>query len=212
MFAELGKVAKVLIDSIAKIKNITDKRKYRQSCIDVISVYYVLKDIRDDAVKLLNACNWNPNEKISTLSELELSAFLCFCDEILRKQGERLYCLERKINSDQCLAFMDDELHRKLLEAIGHKSQRVVSLHGIASTLVIEAMLPSETPEDRVELIQRMSGLENDTLNLNEIRQEIDNFSLLLKQYKNYSVSLVDNPELVEITELAKSNAMLGRV
>lgn len=208
MFSELYKVVTAILDSIGKIKKITDKQKQEKAFIDVFSTYYVLKNIRDDAVKLLNGCNWDPKKKISSLSESELKPFLDICDDILRKQGERLYLLERKINSDQCLSFMDDELHQKLLKLIGHKSERVANLHSMASNLIINAMFDiCDTPEDRVDLILRMSGLNENTLNVFKIKEEIDNFSVLLKQYKSYSEALLDKPQLIEITRIAKINA-----
>ncbi|WP_241902138.1 hypothetical protein [Vibrio breoganii] len=208
MFSSLFRVLIELLPSLEKVKSISDDAQRQKAHVQIFSTYFVLKDLTEDALRLMNSCGWDPVNYIGSLKDEDLTPYLSVCDSILRKQGARLYVLQQAIFSDSCLAFKDYELQKRLREIIGHKSDRVRTLHGAASGLVINAMLViCETPEDRIELILSMSGVDPDAVNAKEIEIEIREFESLLTRYKEYAEQLVEPSNLIKVIEKARSNA-----
>lgn len=148
MFAQIKAVLDVLIASVKvgrELKKETDRETF---VVDVLSIYSLLKDTVEEGESLIVSAGSNPAAKLTSLPPVSASELVKAWDAGLNRQAERLYRLQGMIFAQDVLSVVAPEYQKSVAKAVGIKSSRVITLHGIGSSLVIRSMFGiKETPE-----------------------------------------------------------------
>src|SRR5664280_955024 len=148
MFSQLVGVVGLVKGGIASLLTLKSKRERTAALLGVLKFHFVLSDCVRDGEYLVEAAGPNPIAKLQSFPPAEVEAHLSNWDLLLRKQGSRLYTLQGYLFGEHHLAIIDPELQTELNKAIGYKMQRVVTLHGIGSSLFFRLMLPLEETQE----------------------------------------------------------------
>lgn len=206
MFSQLKQVVDVVRSAIEGIGKFKDKEERRSAVIDVLKVYFILKDCVDDGENLISDANGDPSGKIKSLDSLDAALTAKKWDKVLKKQGVRLYTLQDYLIGQHHLSVISPALVEKIHEIIGYKMDRVVTLHGIGAGLYFNAILPvNETPEEKAALVEVMAGAEEDgTLDMVKIGKEIEELRFALSQYRLIVERLLSDEELLSLSKTAR--------
>lgn len=205
MFAQLKGVVDLIRTGISDLRTFQSAKARKEAVLDVLRVYFLLKDCVDDGEALVKEAQPNPVERISQMSpEVALSTIEKW-DAAIRKQGIRLYQLQGALVGQHHIAVINPALLERISEAIGYKMDRAVTLHGIGAALFFKNMFPvANTPEEKAAYISTMAGEESDGLNMHRICSEIQTLRESLDEYRDIVERLVTNAELLELSQRAR--------
>jgi hypothetical protein len=207
MFSQLVGIVGLVKSGIAGLLTLKSKRARTSALLGVLKFHFVLSDCVRDGEYLVEAAGPDPIAKLRSFPPDEIETHLSNWDAILRKQGSRLYTLQGYLFGEHHLAIVNPELQEQLSKAIGYKMQRVVTLHGIGSSLFFRLIFPlEETAEDKARLICTMAGEKSkETLNLKRIRKEIAQLRIALADYQAVVKELVPSEELLRLSKRARN-------
>jgi len=210
MFAELKSVVDIIRTGISGLKNFKSAKARENAVLDVLRVYFILKDCVDDGEVLLVEAQPNPVEKLRQMEPEAALALIERWDSIIRKQGIRLYKLQNGLLTQQHIAVINPTLQNQLIQVVGSKFDRTLTLHSIGAALFFKNMLPiANTSEEKARYISIMAGEEGNNLNMERINTEILNLRKSLDQYRSVVERMVTNSELLQFSERARRETEL---
>ncbi|MBI1887716.1 MAG: hypothetical protein HYS19_04995 [Nitrosomonadales bacterium] len=205
MFAQLKGVVDLIRTGISDLRNFQSAKTRENAVLDVLRVYFILKDCVDDGERLVSEAQPNPVEKLAQMEPDAALATIERWDATIRKQGIRLYQLQGALLGQHHIAVIDPVLQKRITEAIGYKMDRTVTLHGIGAALFFKNMFPvANTSEEKARYISTMAGEENDSLNMPRICAEIQSLRESLDQYRGVVERLVTDAELLQLSQRAR--------
>lgn len=206
MFAQIKSVVDLIVSGVKDFRSFKSVKERNDAVLDLLRVYFTLKDCVDDGEKLVVEAEPDPVEKISSMEPDVAIATLERWDATIRKQGIRLYRLQGAIFGQDHLTVINPELQKCISEVIGYKMDRTVTLHGIGSALFFKAAFPTEnTKEEKARYVSVMAGENDGSLNMQRIREEITMLRDSLNQYRIVVERLVSNAELLQLSKRARN-------
>ena len=211
MFSQLKNVVDLIRSSFGEISKLRSNRERKEIILQILKIYFLLKDCVDDGEILIKAADYNPVGKIKSMDGDEAIAALTAWDTILRKQGLRLYILQDCIFGEAHLSIINPELQNRISEIIGYKMDRAVTLHGIGATLSLRNMFPiKSTDEEKARLVTLMAGARDDgPLNTEEINSELAALRSALDEYRNVVERFVSDEELLTLSRRAREQILI---
>jgi len=211
MFAQLKGIVDLIRSGVSDFRSFQTVRAREEAVLDVLRVYFLLKDCVDDGEKIIAEAQPNPVEKIAQMEpELALTTIEKW-DATIRKQGIRLYQLQGVLLGQDHIAIINPALQERISEAIGYKMDRAVTLHGIGAALFFKNMFPvANTAEEKAHYIFVMAGEEEGSLNMPRICAEIESLRQSLDQYRGVVERLVSNAELLQLSQRARQETRLS--
>jgi hypothetical protein len=205
MFAQLKGVVDLIRTGISDLRNFQSAKAREDAVLDVLRVYFLLKDCVDDGEMLVSEAQPNPVERIAQMAPEAALATIEKWDAAIRKQGIRLYQLQGALLGQNHIAVINPELQKQVTEVIGYKMDRTVTLHGIGAALFFKNMFPvANTSEEKARYISTMAGEENDSLNMPRICAEIQSLRESLDQYRGVVERMVTDAELLQFSQRAR--------
>ena len=206
MFAQIKSVVDLIRSGVADFRGYKNGKERNDAVLDLLRVYFTLKDCVDDGEKLVADAEPDPVQKISSMEPDEAISTLERWDATIRKQGIRLYRLQGAIFGQDHLAVINAKLQERISEVIGYKMDRTVTLHGIGAALFFRAAFPiAGTNEEKAHYIAVMAGEEESSLNMSRIRDEITKLRESLDQYRLVVERLVSDAELLQLSQRARN-------
>lgn len=205
MFAQIKEVVDLIRSGVSGYRNYQTTKAREDAILDILRVYFLLKDCVDDGEKLIAEAQPNPVEKIAQMEPELALATIEKWDATIRKQGIRLYRLQGAILGQDHIAVINPVLQERIRGVIGYKMDRAVTLHGIGAALFFKNMFPvANTAEEKAHYISVMAGEEEDSLNMPRICAEIESLRQSLDQYRGVVERLVSNAELLQLSQRAR--------
>lgn len=205
MFAQLKGVVDLIRSGVSDFRNFQTAKAREDAVLDLLRVYFLLKDCVDDGEKLISEAQPNPVEKIAGMEPQLALATIERWDATIRKQGIRLHRLQGAILGQDHIAVINPALQDRLSEAIGYKMDRAITLHGIGSALFFKNMFPvANTIEEKARYISLMAGEEGNSLDMSRICAEIESLRESLNQYRAVVERMVSNAELLQLSKRAR--------
>ena len=209
MFAQLKGVVDLIQSGVSDFRNFKTAKARKEAVLDVLRVYFLLKDCVDDGEKLVSESQPNPVERISHMEPDLALATIERWDAIIRRQGIRLYGLQGAILDQDHIAVINPDLQARISEVIGYKMDRTVTLHGIGAALYFKNLFPlANTNEEKAKYISLMAGEEGDSLNMPRIRSEIESLRVSLDEYRDVVERMVSNAELLQLSKRARQETL----
>lgn len=205
MFAQLKGVVDLIRTGISDLRNFQSAKAREEAVLDVLRVYFILKDCVDDGEMLVRDAQPNPVEKLAEMEPETALATLERWDSTIRKQGIRLYRLQGALLGQHHIAVINPALQDRITEAIGYKMDRAVTLHGIGAALFFKNMFPvANTSEEKARYISTMAGEKDGSLNMPRICTEIQSLRESLDQYRGVVERIVTDAELLQLSQRAR--------
>jgi len=205
MFAQIKGVVDLIRSGVSDFRNFKTSKEREEAVLDLLRVYFLLKDCVDDGEKLVSEAQPNPVEKITGMDAASALATIERWDATIRKQGSRLYRLQSGLLGQDHIAVINPALQERLSEVIGYKMDRTITLHGIGSALFFKNMFPvANTNEEKARYISVMAGEEEDSLNMLRIGTEIESLRESLNQYRSVVERMVSSAELLQLSTRAR--------
>lgn len=211
MFAQLKGIVDLVRNGVSDFRNFKTEKERKEAVLDVLRVYFVLKDCVDDGEKLISEAQPNPVQKIVGMEPDLALATIERWDAVIRKQGMRLYWLQGAFLGQDHIAIINPELQDRIGKAIGYKMDRTVTLHGIGSALYFKNMFPvANSIEEKAHYISVMAGEEVDSLNMPRISSEIETLRQSLIEYRAVVERMVSNAELLQLSSNARRQTLFA--
>lgn len=205
MFAQLKGIVDLIRSGVSDFRNYRGAKEREDAVLDMLRVYFLLKDCVDDGEKLISEAQPNPVERISAMQANEALETITKWDATIRKQGIRLYQLQGALLGQHHIAVINPALQERIIEIIGYKMDRAVTLHGIGAALFFRQMFPvGDTNEEKARYISVMAGEEDDSLDMLRIRKEIAGLRESLDQYRSVVGQMATNAELLQLSQRAR--------
>ena len=211
MFSQLKSVVDLIRSGVSEFSKFQSKRERKEILLNILKVYFFLKDCVDDGERLITDAGNDPVGKINSMESDEAIRVLTVWNGTLRKQGIRLYALQGYIFGQDHLAIINPELQERISEVIGYKMDRTVTLHGIGATLFLRNMFPIEnTNEGKARLVALMAGVEAERLlDLEKITSEVAALRASLDEYRTVVERFVSDEELLSLSKRARKETLI---
>ena len=211
MFSQLKSVVDLVRSGVSEFSKFQSNRERKEIVLNILKVYFFLKDCIDDGERLITDAGNDPVGKINSMESDEAIRILTVWDGILRKQGIRLYALQGYIFGQDHLAIINPELQERISEVIGYKMDRTVTLHGIGATLFLRNMFPIEnTNEEKARLVALMAGVEAEgSLDLEKINSEVAALRTSLAEYRTVLERFISDEELLSLSKRARKETLI---
>lgn len=205
MFAQLKSIVDLVRTGISDFRYFQIKKARDDAVLDLLRVYFVLKDCIEDGEYLVSEAQPNPVETISKMAPTLALETMERWDTLIRYQGIRLSQLQSAFLSQHHIAVINPELQDRITEVIGYKLDRTVTLHGIGAALYFKNMFPvADTAEEKARYISVMAGEEGDALNMPRITAEIESLREALNDYRAVVERMVSDQEILKFSERAR--------
>jgi hypothetical protein len=207
MFRQIKNIVDLIRIGASDLKAFKSKKDRREVVLNMLRIYFLLKDCADDGEFLVNAAQPNPVEVISKMEpEQALATTECW-DIRIRKQGIRLYQLQDAIFGQDHLTVINPTLQEQIGEVVGYKMDRAVTLHGIGAALFFKKMFPiPDTLEEKARYISLMAGEESKSLNMARIKEEIAELREALDAYRVFVERMVSDDEILQLSKQARQD------
>jgi len=205
MFGQIKNIVDLLRTGITDYRKFKSKKERNDAVVDMLRVYFLLKDCVDEGEKLISEAEPDPVETISSMEPNKAICTLERWDSEIRKQGIRLYQLQGAIFGQDHLAVINPALQDRISKVVGYKMSRTVTLHGIGAALFFKSAFPiNNTKEEKARYISLMAGEEDNSLNMPRIREEISSLRESLQQYRTVVERLVKDEEIIQLSNQAR--------
>lgn len=206
MFKQIKSVVDIIRQGVIDFRDFNSSQKRNTAVLNLLRVYFMLKDCVDDGEKLVSEAEPDPVKIISDMNPDEAILTLKRWDTTIRKQGIRLYQLQGAVLGQAPLAVINPTLQDRIREVVGYKMDRAVTLHGIGAALYFRVVFPLEaTNKEKAHYVALMAGEEGNSLDMPRIRKEIVALRESLEQYRLVIERLVSDAELLQLSERARN-------
>jgi hypothetical protein len=208
VFAQIASLVQIVLGSIKPVAEFKDRLTRDAALTDMLRFYFVLKDTVETGESLIVEAGSNPAAKLKIMAVDEAAMTVKRWNHELRVQGSRLYWLEGMLLGQEHLAVLTPDLEDELVKAIGYKTSRLVTLHGIGAALVFNGMLgTAETGDDVASLIVAMAGEPGrEAIDLNRVRWEVTELRKVLEQYRGLTEQLMTKDEVLRLSKAARAS------
>lgn len=211
MFSQLKSVVDLIRSGITDFRNFNTEKAREEAVLGMLRVYFLLKDCVDDGESLVSEGQPNPVEKISEMEPQLALATIERWDGVIRKQGIRLYQLQGALLGQDHITVISPKLQEQLVEAVGSKMHRAITLHGIGAALYFKSTFPiADTHAEKAHYISVMVGEEEDALNMTRISAEIESLRESLGHYREIVERMVSNAELLQLSKRARKETQFA--
>lgn len=212
MFTELLKIINLISSAVKDLSNIKTSYDRKIALLEMLKTYFLLLDSYKDGIKLLESVNSNPFEYIKSLDDSSLKYHLSVWDEILRRQGIRLYQAQEYITSQSYLAIINPDIVEEISKVIGYKMDRLVTLHGLVAGLFFRNLFPTdETPETTVKLVvQVLMKQDSDVINKELVFDELKALKKGLDSFRIIIDSIMDKEEILLLSNKAREETKIA--
>ncbi|EMF7564980.1 hypothetical protein V4F78_004483 [Serratia marcescens] len=205
MFSQLKSIIDLVRQGVIDFKNFKTSKQREDAVLNLLRVYFVLKDCVEDGEALVNEAQPNPVETIINQSPEMAIKTLTRWDEVIIKQGRRLSQLQSAFLGQHHLEVINPSLQESIIKVIGYKFDRTLSLHGIGAALFFRGIFPiTNTAEEKARYVSLMAGQEGDVLNMPKITEEIEALKHALNDYRDVVERMVSNEELLRLSQQAR--------
>lgn len=211
MIKEIGMVVKTLIDALKGLTKIAQEAEKRNDNLQLLKVYFLLKDVQEDGCKLLKLASPSPIEYVKTASSESLSMRLKLWDAALRRQGMRLHEIQKHLNRRTDISIINPKAKKLIAVIVGSKRGRVLNLFGLGAGLFFRMVLPlDESPEAIGKLVIKTLDLQdNEILDLTKIKLELDELDEALEEYRKILFSFMSNEDIRKLSDQARRETMI---
>lgn len=207
MFAQLKAIVDLVRTGISDVRDFQSKEARDDAVLDLLRVYFVLKDCVEDGECLVSEAQPNPVETIAKLAPEVALETMERWDKLIRRQGIRLSQLQSAFLGQHYIAVVNPGLQERITEVIGYKLDRTVTLHGIGAALFFKNMFPvANTAEEKARYISVMAGEEGDALDMSRITAEIEGLRNALNDYRTVVERMVSDHELLKLSGRARQD------
>jgi hypothetical protein len=188
-----------------------NKRIIQNTALDLLKIYFILKDLVKDGFYLLDSIGEKPAETIKNLSFDDAKLTLEEWDQIVRRQGSRLSSLKEKLLDQDVLSVVDPSLKSRLAELVSSKFDRVGSLHHIGAVVFFYSVFGTLHKEKQlIHVIRPIYHTQEDgDINILKAREEVNLLKEALDGYRLSCYQLIDNKEKRTLTKKARDNTRL---
>lgn len=205
MFGQIKNIVDLIRAGITEYRKFKSHKERNDAVVDMLRVYFILKDCVDDGEKIISEAEPDPVATISSMEPDKAIHTLERWDSEVRKQGIRLYQLQGAIFGQDHLAVISPELQDRIKKVVGYKMSRTVTLHGIGAALFFKNAFPIDnTKEEKARYVSLMAGEEDSSLNMPRIREEIASLRESLEQYRAVVERLVTDEEILQLSSQAR--------
>jgi len=205
MFSQLKVVVDLIRTGISDFRDFQTKKARDDAVLDLLRVYFILKDCVDDGERLVSEAQPNPVEIISEMAPEVALETIERWDKLIRRQGIRLSQLQSAFLGQHHITVINPWLQERITEIIGYKLDRTVTLHGIGAALFFKNMFPiSDTAEEKARYISVMAGEEGNALNIPRITTELEGLRKALNDYRIVVERMVSDHEILKFSERAR--------
>ena len=102
MFTDLLKILDFVKNSVRDLSKLKKSAERKEALLEMLKTYFYLYDTHLDGVKLLESVDSDPVNYIKSLQDESLQEHLKIWDQVLRRQGVRLYNIQQYITSQHC--------------------------------------------------------------------------------------------------------------
>tara|TARA_Y100000815_G_C13251335_1_gene465688 strand:- start:58 stop:756 length:699 start_codon:yes stop_codon:yes gene_type:complete len=211
MFTDLVKILDFFINSIKDLSKFNKSSERKEALLEMLKTYFYLYDAHLDGVKLLKSVDSDPINYVKSLKGESLQEHLKTWDQILRRQGVRLYEAQKYINSQSYLAVINPGAVDSISKVIGYKMDRLVTLHGLGAGLFFRNVFPTEeTPENLANLVlQVLTKQEAGLIDKAEVGKELDSLNVSLDEFRTMLNNAMSKEELLELSDNARNETYL---
>lgn len=204
-------IVKILAETATKISAMKKESTAQADKLELLKIFFILKDVQEDGSKLLELASPSPSEYLKNASKEAAELRIKIWDAALRRQGARLYELNSFISNRSDLCVIDLKAQRRMKLIIGSKHDRILNLFELGSGLFFRTVLPiNESPETLAELVTHTLQLnENKALDTHQIRLELDELDKALDEYGNIISMLMSSEEIRSLSEKAREATKL---
>ncbi|MCP1599451.1 hypothetical protein J2S82_001408 [Aeromonas caviae] len=212
MFADLLKILNLIKASVQYLSNLRKSSDRKQALLEMLKTYFYLYDTYVDGIKLLESIDNDPVNYIKSLKDDSLKEHLKIWDQVLRRQGIRLYNTQQYITSQSYLAVINPSAVENISKIIGYKMDRLVTLHGLGASLFFRNIFPIEdTPETLANLVlQALTKQKNGLIEKESVSNELDNFKKSLDEFRIMIDVVIDKEEILELSDKARKETNLS--
>lgn len=205
MFAQLKAIVDLVRTGISDLREFQTKEARDDAVLDLLRVYFVLKDCVEDGEHLVAAAQPNPVETIAKMAPDVALETMEHWDKLIRRQGIRLSQLQSAFLGQHHILVINPGLQERITDVIGYKMDRTVTLHGIGAALFFKNMFPvANTAEEKARYISVMAGEEGDALDMSRITAEIEGLRQALNDYRAVVERMVADDELLKFSGRAR--------
>lgn len=209
MFAQLKAIVDVVKTGVSELREFQTKEDREKAVLDLLRVYFVLKDCVEDGEQLVAEAQPNPVRTISEMTPEVALKTIERWDRMIRRQGIRLSQLQSAFLGQHHIAVINPALQSRITEIVGYKMDRTVTLHGIGAALFFKNMFPiANTSEEKAHYVSVMAGEKGDALNMSRITAEIEGLRKALSEYRAVVERMVADDELLRFSGRARKETM----
>lgn len=209
MFGDLKSIVDLIRTAVSDISKSKSEKEREKTVLDLLRVYFVLKDCVDEGAGLIEEAGADPIGKIGQMDEWTAASTLDRWDAILNRQIRRLRLLQGAILGQYHIAVINPSLQDKIDEVIGSKMERANSLHGIGATLVFRFLFDvASSNEERARYVTVMAGAEDNLLDMDKVGSEISELRQSLDQYRSVIERFLSNDEIVRFSRQARLDTL----
>lgn len=138
MIKEIAGIAKLLAGVVTKVRQHRKESERRDDNIQLIKVFFLLKDLEEDGRSLLRQTPTGPLSFVQGASAEVISERLKTWDVVLRRQGLRLQEVQSFLTTRSDLDVICPREKKLIMGIVGRKTDRVFSLHALGAGLFLE--------------------------------------------------------------------------
>lgn len=204
-------IVKILCETAAKARKIKSEATNRSDKIEMLKIFFLLKDVQEDGERLLESALPSPIEHLKAASKEAAELRVKTWDSVLRRQGERLHQIKSFISTRSDLAVIDLKAQRRIKILIGSKEDRVFNLFELGTGLFFRTVLPiDESPETLAYLVTRSLQLsESNPFDASQIRKELNALDEALEDYRKTISKLMSNEDIRSLSDQAREATRL---
>jgi len=207
VFSDLVKIVGFVKGSIVALSKLKSIKEREDALIEMLKIYFLLLDVREDGHKLLEMVDRNPMEFIRSLNKEDIGAYISVWDKVLRKQGMRLYTVQQYLSDQSYLFVLNPDAVRSIKDVIGYKMNSVVSLHEIGANLTLRnAFRFEESPETIAGLVNKVLTKNSEgVIDKNFVQGELDQVKVALDEFRSLIDSTMSKEEMLKLSSKARS-------
>lgn len=216
MFSDIKTIVDTVKAAVGAFQGFRNNKSRESTILDLLRIYFVLKDVVEDGRYLLENIGEDPEKKLYGIDPEQVEETIKNWDCIARKQASRLDLLGVKLLGQDVLAVVEPRLKDRLEDIVSSKFERADSLHGIGAALVIYSMFGNK--EDRewmFNVIRSMySEKKNGILDIKKAKAEIDSLEISLEEFRQVCLTLAKKDEILRFSQRARKETeyQSGRV
>lgn len=204
-------IVKILCETATKARKIKSEATNRSDKIEMLKIFFLLKDVQEDGERLLESALPSPIEHLQAASKEAAELRVKTWDSVLRRQGARLHQIKSFISTRSDLSVIDLKAQRRIKILIGSKEDRVLNLFELGSGLFFRTVLPADEPPETLAYLVTCSLQlsESNPFDASQIRKELNALDEALEDYRKTVSKLMSNEDIRSLSHQAREATRL---